>query len=512
MTLGKCELEPLGKLLDARLRAAFEGNSLEGNDVRLEREQATYVPVDLRVDLHLSWESSWRTDCGYFNPAGSVYCSDNTDLNNKLRARLDAQIADVAEARSLESKWANDGIGLLKWDQPSFNIRPMEKKWHSHEECCTCYGRGKLRCSCAYGKQECRSCYGKGAVTYPSGIPGQKDYTTCCSGCGGSGKENCSHCGGTCWNNCRNCGAYGGFTTTKEAVISAKVSKAISSMGSDAAGFIKTLQALPIETLAEQGSIQLTSSNASPGKVSLNYRLTCPHICHGYALGEGSFEVNAVGNDVLVPLMPPVLDDVIGSVAARITDDTASPADVLRADGCRVTREILSIVGMQSKFDTDKVAATFHNTVSIEMVSRIATAITTAYNGCGAPIIQRIWIKSAIFLNIAVIFAIAVGALKPLARSFKTSDPLQTSHILVFVTIGLVLLSTWLMAGQAALKEVRSVAGPQLSRPPSQGWLPKILCGATVFIAFFLVQHDNSSDRSLASTPNGTLVAHIGHP
>jgi hypothetical protein len=387
----------------------------------------------------------------------------------------------------------------------------METKWYFHEDCCTCRGRGKLRCMCAYGKQECSCCFGKGTITTPSG--GQGSYTSGCSVCWGSGKVNCSSCGGTCWINCRNCGAYGGFTTTKEAVISAKVSKAISGVGSDAAGFIKSLQALPIETIAGQAPIHLTSSNASPGKVSLNYRLTCPHICHGYALGAGSFEVNAIGNDVLVPLMPPVLDDVIGSVAARITDQTASPADVLRAaDGCRVTREILTILGTQARFDTAKVAETFHNTVSVDMVSRIATAMTAAYNQCGAPIIQRVWIKSAIILNVAVIFAITAGALKPLARSFKTSDPLQTSHVLVFVTIAVALFSTWLLARKAALKEVRGVAGPRLTRPPSHGWTPKILCAATILIACLLVQHDNGADRMLSSAPSGTLVAHFGRP
>jgi hypothetical protein len=93
MAVGGLELEPLGKLLDARLRAAFEGNGLEENDIRLEREHAAHVPVDLRVELRLSWESSWRTECGYFTPADSVHCSDNTDLNNRLSARLNAQIA-----------------------------------------------------------------------------------------------------------------------------------------------------------------------------------------------------------------------------------------------------------------------------------------------------------------------------------------------------------------------------------------------------------------------------------
>jgi hypothetical protein len=111
-----------------------------------------------------------------------------------------------------------------------------------------------------------------------------------------------------------------------------------------------------------------------------------------------------------------------------------------------------------------------------------------------------------------VIFAIAVGALKPLARSFKTSDPLQTSHLLIFATIALVLFSTWLLAGRAALKEVQGIAGQQLTRPPAQGWTPKILCVATILIAFFLVQHDDGAGRVLAAASSGTLVAHVGRP
>jgi hypothetical protein len=106
--------------------------------------------------------------------------------------------------------------------------------------------------------------------------------------------------------------SQGGFTTTKQASITAQVSKVVSGLGSDIDGFREAVETLPIETIVSQGPVSLTSSRAEPGKVTLNYRVTIPYVCHGYAVGEGAFEVHALGQDMLVPLMPPVLDDVIG--------------------------------------------------------------------------------------------------------------------------------------------------------------------------------------------------------
>jgi hypothetical protein len=106
-------LQSFGRLLDQRLRAAFEGNGLDQADIRLDREHAAYVAVDLRIGLGLSWESSSTTDCGYFNPTDSVYCADIKDLNSRLSKQLDAQVRAVVEAQSLERKYANDGTGLL---------------------------------------------------------------------------------------------------------------------------------------------------------------------------------------------------------------------------------------------------------------------------------------------------------------------------------------------------------------------------------------------------------------
>jgi hypothetical protein len=424
-------LQSFSRLLDRRLRAAFEGNSLNQTDIRLDRQQAAHMAVDLRVVLGLSWESSWTRDCGYFHPADSVYCADETDLNNRLSKRLDAQVRDVAEAQSLERQYANGGAGLLVQDKPLFNVRAMENKWHCHEDCRPCRGRGNIRCLCAYGKQNCSSCFGKTHTSYSS--TGAPPYVFSCGGCWGSGQVNCYQCGGTCWINCRNCNSQGGFTTTKQASITAQVSKVVSGLGSDIDGFREAVETLPIETIVSQGPVSLTSSRAEPGKVTLNYRVTIPYVCHGYAVGEGAFEVHALGQDMLVPLMPPVLDDVIGPVVARITDEKARPADVLKAaEGCRVTQEILSIVGTQAKVDTAAVARTFHNTVSVEMVSQIAKAIRTAYDLCGAPVITRIWIKSITLLNIVMISALSAGALKPLVRSFDSADLLQTTHELVF--------------------------------------------------------------------------------
>lgn len=63
----------------------------------------------------------------------------------------------------------------------------------------------------------------------------------------------------------------------------------------------------------------------------------------GYSLSGDVFEVHAIGNEMAVPHMPPVLDEIIGPVVSRITAPNASPANVLRAaEGCRVTREIIS--------------------------------------------------------------------------------------------------------------------------------------------------------------------------
>jgi hypothetical protein len=126
---------PFGELLDSRVRSAFEGNGIDQIDIHLKREIMSHVPVDICVKVRLGWESSWTTEAGYFHPENSQHCSNITDLNTRLRTTMDALIGGADEARSVEATWANGSTGLLVWDQPSFTVRTMERRWYCHQEC-----------------------------------------------------------------------------------------------------------------------------------------------------------------------------------------------------------------------------------------------------------------------------------------------------------------------------------------------------------------------------------------
>jgi hypothetical protein len=278
------------------------------------------------------------------------------------------------------------------------------------------------------------------------------------------------------------------------------MTKAITGLGADSEGFIKAVQALSIESIAPQGDVVLENSHAGKGEVSLLYTVVLPHLHHTYFLGGRELAVHAVGNDLLVPHMPPILDDVIEPVVARIVDAKATPQQVLRAaEDCRVTQEILEIIGSQPRIDATAIARSFNNCLSADKVTSIAAAITVAYDGVAAPGVKQIWIRSAVVLNSLIALAIMLGVLNPLARSFAASDVASTSQAMAFCVAIIGLASTWFMARRAGLNEVKQATNRQLTRPPAQGWPPIAVCLATILIAVLLIKMDSGRTGQLVS-------------
>jgi hypothetical protein len=498
MSFGDQELRTLSQSLNDRINAAFDGNTVEGASVQVRRQAATNEAANIRIELALGWSFNWTTETGSLVPTNSVHCSNQSDLEARLNDCLNATIKDPREARRLEAKYVNSFASLIEYEQPQFTFRQLEERWHYCHKCASCSGHGTVWCGCHLGRETCSLCLGAGTLTTGENVNGQMvSVRRSCGFCFGSGDATCRRCSGLQYINCQNCGARGWFTTIYTAEITATIYKSITSIESKLEDFAKTLKALPIEQLAKQGAATQTTSNINNGSVIFDYHVILPYARHAYCVKESEFEVHGIGMDIIVPEMPPVLDDVIRPVTEKIYKEKGNPNRALKAaEGCRVTRELLSAIGNQAKVDAKTIAGSFHHAVSTETVQRIAMSLSAAYNSCGATVIWRIWVKSFIVLNLAIAVFVMSNGFSSLAKFLNISDQLGTRYLTAFIGTLILLGAIKLMAGRAALKVVRNIVGPDVNRAPSQGLMPKVLGMATIVIALSLVQFDYQDGKS----------------
>lgn len=510
------QLTALSQRLDDRIMAAFDGNAAENAKIDVLQQTVTSEAARLRVELRLGWSYNSTVEIGQLAPPESIYYSNKSDLEACLRNDLDTLIKNPTESAALEREYENKFEGLIEFGRTQFTVRQIKQKSHCFDACRNCSGHGRISCNCLLGEEFCRYCSGKGTysttevVNYVTGQQVTHQYN--CTACYGKGRVACFSCNGAQYLNCRSCNAQGWFTTIYTAEITANLYKSITSIESDRAGFAKTLEALPVAKIAHQGMALQIGSKANNGSVVYDYRVVLPYIVHNYRVKADNFEVHGIGQDILVPNMPPFLDKVISPVATLVLNNRDNPDRALKAaEGCKVTNEILFAVGKQSTVDAGAIAATFHGTVSIDLVQRCAAALTTAYNTCGATVVWSIWIKCMIALNLVIGAFVALDGFRPLTKFLDVPDVIAIRYSVVVVAILTVFCVVWLCARHAALRAVRKISGARATRAPSQGWMPGALGLITAILALTLVQYDYQGSRSAnlrsASRINGPMIA-----
>ncbi|MCK1407709.1 hypothetical protein [Bradyrhizobium sp. 76] len=484
--------ERQSNMLDERIRALFEGNTPEGTAIELKSRHACAESLRARVNLSIGWKSNGASLVGAITPENSIWCSTRDELNTKLTAQLNAQIANQDELNAVRQNWANDSNGLLIWEKPDFIFRRIDNQWHCHERCENCNGCGEVRCNCFFGRRQCTNCTGGKVTVYV-----QKQYhsvavQTNCTWCGGVGTVICQTCGGRSWVGCNSCSTTGYFTIVYSAEITANVQKAITCFESTEAPFVRSVESMPLATTAVQGCVDFLDSGIHGSDVSFDYRLTLPYLRHTYVVGPKEFVIHGVGSGALVPHMPNILDDYIRPVTDQVLNEANGHEYVLRsADGSSVTRTILWAIGAKDPVSAGDIATRFDNAISVELVDGLIKSINTAYHGHTLPAVKALWIKATVALNVVVLLALTTGLLGAIARAMKPDAPVEVWHFLLFVLPVVTLSVVWLIARQTSLNAMRRLVGQHIVRAPSQGWFPIASGVVSLCFAYLLFQADS---------------------
>jgi hypothetical protein len=497
MICGEDESNRLNGALNDRINALLYGNCIEPNNISLHSARSARISTAIHALVVLGWKTEWRRFEGCSNPESAVHCNDRSEVQNVARQELDAQIRSEVEARAVQQKWSNGSLGLLEWDKPSFTIRKFDHKWYCHERCQSCRGRGEVPCGCFLGKVTCTSCGGNGTITFVAGVPA-RTHVRNCAGCYGSGQTTCWTCYGSSRVNCQGCAATGWFTLVNEGEITADISKTIDPPPPEY-GEGQHLLALPIETLVPQGDVKLMGSRASSGQVSFEYRVAVSYVVNTYRNQDREFEVHGIGRDLLVPKMPTFLDECIKPVADQLILANNHDVVLRSANGCRVTKTMLLALGTKSNCKPTDFVARFENAVSLDLIERLLTALTLAYNSCGSFAVRRIWLKATIALNLGIAACVLLGVPEHLVRRANANVEAGGLQGLVLFTAAIVLALIWLTARHAALKAARSIVAENISRPPSQGVLPIALCAMTLCCAYFVSEAGSRVGKPFAN-------------
>jgi hypothetical protein len=193
--------------------------------------------------------------------------------------------------------------------------------------------------------------------------------------------------------------------------------------------------------------------------------------------------VDAIGTGMVIPLMPPFLDDLIDVGGLTSPSDREAGRDpsarLLEATRASATKGILRMVGRGNAVDAGAFSRTWKGAISEGFVTLIEDRLRNAYTHAARSVVRRTW--TAALVPVAGLMILANAYHFPL-RVFDSLWPRVGGTIPHAALAGFVLAQTlvalpvlsavWLYAGQRARASLRAAVGGLAHRRPSQGIWP----------------------------------------
>ena len=478
----------------AGIRGLIDGNGAQAADLKVDSTERFERSVRMRLSVRISWNYQKGVELGQVHPAGSQFCRDAS----MTQAGMQIQCGEAAQSQEIAnelSSWlGHDPIARLKDLKDGFIIKPLPYRYHHPESCGSCSGsgkqdcsfcsRGKIRCSCGDGRSTCYGCGGAGSFYSNSG-------QTRCGACGGSGRSgSCTTCSGsgyysclTCFGSgkvtCSTCSGNGWFTHTYNTSLTGHVErtwlfdKALPETVKDG------LRAIGVRELpGKHAATSLSGLHAEPGKVSADFTASFPHVHARMTVREVGIEIDALGNQGYVPLMPTFLDELLADIAEVLRSKACSPDKAFsQAGNSRVTQGLLQAAASKDKFDPAVFSATYGRAVSTGLVKTLYDALNTSYDGLGRSSIRAGWLIGGT-LTIAAVALERLYDANLVVRSalfdagYYFVDAPAWEYITALAIAALPFLATVYGAGNWGRHTVRKVLGQIAIRRPSQGLLP----------------------------------------
>lgn len=499
----------------ATIARLVDGNGAEAADVILVGGDVQTRATRLSMTITLSWASANRAVPGNRAVAGSRACADHEDVQAYLAQACREACLDLDASRREADRMLAAPTAAYATFQDGYAIGSLPCAAHAVEECTSCSGDGRLRCTapgCAggwvdcihcgrTGTATCHACGGRGSLQNQDG-----SYSQCgrcngsgragtCQGCHGQGRYMCGVCHGSALVRCGACQGTGCFTRIHTTSMIGRVARSLSLDADAPAGFRLACEALDPAASLERGTWELARPEVSiaPGRADLVLHCQTFHVHVDLACKGSPIAIDALGPDHAVPRMPPFLDRLLADTAADIAAAVRTcPGEALQiATRTRLTRAVLADVGRGRRPSGVAVSRSWKEAVSESFAGDLAGGLERAYAGAARSSVRSVWLLCLAPLCLEALLANVYGAVHAvMERVASPGAPLLGVVILVLACQALVVLPAaalvWLFAARRARRRLQRDVGGLARRGPRQGVWPALcttLAMATGFCA-----------------------------
>jgi hypothetical protein len=482
------------------IRRLVDGNGAAAADVRVCRLDRTDRNVGLVLDTGLGWTSDNEVLTGSIHPKSSLHCADYEAVAAFMKRDCNAAMIDPAVSASLAEALRRSPAEEFRNLKDGYKVRDLPTRYHYHESCTNCRGRGEHECRdfrCQFGQVTCSQCGGDGKrrclscaggqVSVPTRVKNyhgewewQTIYQTCrecygttrtgyCSypGCS-NGKAPCPTCKGTQRVACSPCAATGWFTRHYWTWLTGSVERSWVFAADAPSGFKDSARALGITMVPGlQGDTLSSDVTSKAGSCRIRLECTLAHVHAEMGCKDETIVLDAVGRDARTPLMPVFLDRLLNGVYKAVTARKPSPHAVIRAvQSARLSRSILERIGRGEKATAADIVVHYHHAVSEALVEAVRKAIEKAYHALGRGSVRLTWLLAAPML-------LAAAAASALYDKIGLL-PVKSDYVpaIDWGLAALPVVLVWFAAGHLGRRGVRGVVGGTASRRPRQGVWP----------------------------------------
>ena len=537
------DLHPLVAKVVSEVRSLVDGNGAAATDVVVRLGTCHRRQVGMALDSGVGWATNTSSVSGRQDPSGSARMAGwNAGRGGRAppprgaggwagRRRGPAPpppycnvvINDPAAWEGLAQYLGRDAYRLFGTLEPGFRWCEIPRRWHFHEACGSCGGSGRHHCyQCSSGqvtctscggsaRRSCVSCFGSGKVNgYVTDSTGKLSMQPVnCQSCGGAGKGSygscgscqggkvqCPSCGGRGFTSCAGCGATGWKTHAIAAHLTGSVSRTMTHAADSPKSFRAAVDELGMLAVAE-ASERKVEVRRTRGGASVVLACTLPHARAELSCRGVAFDIDAVGEAPLIPIIPKFLDALLKPATDAILAPAMGAEAVIRsARNARLTDDLLQELGARRLGKTADFAARWKDAVSVDLVQRLRDRLLRTYDTVGRRAVRAAWLGALLPL---VAYSLLVELYAPavipplMVKRTDTFQPVDSGiwdAAFLLAPIAIV----WLIAGNSARTDARRLVGGKAKRRPGQGWWPAVVAACMIVPHVSLIAVDISGD------------------
>ena len=491
---------PLVTALVARIRGIADGNGVRGSDVSPTDVEVIDRKVGVRMDVGLGWRWTSTPFKGSFDPGnGSIRVADAATAHREMKRKSDTAYLSKTESEALLADLK--GAPLARLATTEAGDRRVLSKFHCHEVCDNCAGRGRTPCSCDNGKLPCTrhhpytqniTCWRCNGQQGYTAWNGNTSYFKRCEVCNGAGtmrcpdcdvfgKVLCNSCSGSGSFACNPCGSTGNITQSFCSFLTIKPTSSWL-FGDAPDGFKETIsRSISTASMAETHATSWTLSEAASweGGARIGIQCVVQHTKLTFNLPR-KLTFEAAGKQNVLREMPPFLQDLLISDIAIAQGKEDPEGTIAGAKSSRVGTMVLESISSGKSLDAATISQRFGGAITPDSVTEWADGIEHAYHKSAESAVGRVWMwmgpLAVLGSAVAAYFGVQDTVLDallgpmPLYQSEENLNAWMPHLPFALAPVGI----AWFGARLYGIRAASVAIGHQASKGPRQTWRPAL--------------------------------------